>query len=164
MRSTVFSCGVLYERFARGGLASVGIGSGSVAQQQGAYLMDVEHSTAEIVERHASGQPIYLCMTSVNDVAKFVVAALDLDPHTWLGEFRMYGDRRTVAEVVRWAEAVKGGEQFFLLPLKHHILTIFRGIIRHHDHRTGRSGNTPPACCLLPGLCKSRTYARAHSN
>jgi len=49
------SCGVLFERFARGGLASVGIGGSTGANYQGAYLMDIEHSTAEIIERTTAG-------------------------------------------------------------------------------------------------------------
>jgi hypothetical protein len=113
MRSTVFSCGIFYERFARGGLAAMGMGFSSPVAYPGSYLMNVELSTAEVVERNAAGQPVHLCLTSVNDVGRFVVAALDLDPSTWPGEFRMYGDRRTVSEILQWAEAVRGGEQLF---------------------------------------------------
>jgi len=109
MRFTVFTCGVFYERFARGGLGSLGIGNSTGNQYQGSYLMNVDTSTAEIVELNASGQPIHVCMTSVWDVARFLVAALDLNPQTWPEEFRMQGDRRTVGEIVQWAEAVKGG-------------------------------------------------------
>jgi len=110
MPFTIFSCGVFYERFARGGLASIGIGASTGVHYQGTYLMDIEHSTAEVVERNTVGQPIYICLTSVADLARFLVAALDLEPANWPAEFRMSGDRRTVSEVLQWAEAVKGGE------------------------------------------------------
>jgi hypothetical protein len=93
----------------------MGMGFSSPVAYPGSYLMNVELSTAEVVERNATGQPVHLCLTSVNDVGRFVVAALDLDPSTWPGEFRMYGDRRTVSEILQWAEAVRGGEQLFFL-------------------------------------------------
>jgi hypothetical protein len=112
MRFTIFTCGVLYERFSRGGLGSIGIGASTGANDQGAYLMNVEQSTAEVVERNAAGRPIYLCLTSADDVARFVTAAIELGPETWPAELRMSGERRTVAEVVQWAEAVKGGSHF----------------------------------------------------
>jgi len=114
MPSTIFCCGVFYERFARGGLGSLGIGTSTNVYYQGSYLMDVEASTAEIVERQSGGQAaaISLCLTSVYDVAQFLVAALDLGVQNWPAEFRMQGDRRTVAEVLQWAESVKGGASF----------------------------------------------------
>jgi hypothetical protein len=110
MVSTIFTCGVFYERFARGGLRSLGIGASSNVYFQGSYLMDVELSTAEVVEQDTHGRPINVSLTSVYDVARFLVAALDLDIQTWPNEFRMQGDRRTVAEIIQWAESVKGGK------------------------------------------------------
>lgn len=72
-------------------------------------MMNIEHSTAEIVERTTAGRQVHLCLTSTNDVARFMTAAIDLGPETWPAELRMSGDRRTVAEILQWAEAVKGG-------------------------------------------------------
>ncbi|PMD65851.1 isoflavone reductase family protein-like protein [Hyaloscypha bicolor E] len=114
MASTIFICGVFYERFARGGLGSLGIGTSTNVYYQGSYLMDVEASTAEIVERQSGGQavPIFLCLTSVYDVVQFLVAALDIPLQNWPAEFKMRGDRRSVAEVVLYAESVKGGAPF----------------------------------------------------
>jgi hypothetical protein len=137
MASTLFICGVFYERFARGGLGSLGIGASTNLYYQGSYLMNVEASTAEIVERQSGGQPvaISLCLTSVYDVAQFLVAALDIRLENWPAEFRMQGDRRTVAEVLQWAESVKGGE---LWPHQRWIqagqLTTIRGIIRYRGY------------------------------
>ncbi|ESZ93789.1 hypothetical protein SBOR_5845 [Sclerotinia borealis F-4128] len=107
MQYTVFSCGVLYERFARGGLASMDIGTSTALGYQGSYLMNMENNTAEIVEHSSSGQPISVSMTSANDVARFITAALDLDQRRWPIEFRMQGDRKTVTEIVQYAEVVK---------------------------------------------------------
>ncbi|RFU26236.1 hypothetical protein B7463_g10105, partial [Scytalidium lignicola] len=112
MRSTVFCCGVFYERFARGGLASRAIGTSTGIHHQGAYLMDIEQSTAAVVEYRNNGTPVYVSMTAVDDVGRFVAAALALDLDTWPAEFRMRGDRRTVNEIIRWAEAIKGGAEF----------------------------------------------------
>lgn len=107
--------------------------------------MDVEASTAEIVERQSGGQPvaISLCLTSVYDVAQFLVAALDIRLQNWPAEFRMQGDRRTVAEVLQWAESVKGGE---LSPHWRWIqagqLTTIRGIICYRGYTGERSAST----------------------
>jgi hypothetical protein len=110
MQFTVFTCGVFYERFARGGLASKGIGLGSGFEQQGAYLLDIERNTGEVVEHNRSGQPVHLCLTSIADVARFVIAALDLGISRWPGEFRMRGDRRTVTQIIEYAEELKGSK------------------------------------------------------
>lgn len=71
MRFTVFTCGVFYERFARGGLASVDVGASTGINYQGSYLMDIESSTAEIVARTSSSGrdvPIYLSLLSIQYV------------------------------------------------------------------------------------------------
>lgn len=111
MRSTVFACGIFYERFARGGLASMGIGASTGVYFQGSYLMDISEGTAEIVERNTAGNPIYVSMISVNDVGRFLAAAVELGPRDWPSEFRMAGDRRTVSEILNWAETVRGGNR-----------------------------------------------------
>lgn len=87
---------------------------GSGMEHQGAFLMDVGNHSAEIVEQTERGEPLYLCLTSINDLAKYVVAALDLGIENWPGEFKVRGERRTVAEIVSWAEAARGGR---FLPL-----------------------------------------------
>jgi nucleoside-diphosphate-sugar epimerase len=109
MRSTVFTCGVFYERFARGGLASMGIGASTGVYYQGTYLMDIGQGTAEVTERNTSGHSIHISMISVNDVGRFLAAAIELGLRDWPSEFRMAGDRQTVAEILSWAETVRGG-------------------------------------------------------
>jgi NmrA-like family len=107
MQFTTFTCGVFYERFARGGLASKGIGYSTGLEEQGAYLLDIEHNRGEAIEYSAANQPVHLCLTAVADVARFVVAALDLGINTWPAEFRMRGDRKTVTQIIDYAEAIK---------------------------------------------------------
>lgn len=108
MRSTVFSCGVFYERFAHGGLASLGVGYSTNVYYQGTYLMDIERGTAEITEKNSAGRSIYISMTSVYDLGRFLAAAIELGPREWPSEYRMSGDRKTVAEILSCAEAVRG--------------------------------------------------------
>ncbi|KAJ0320457.1 hypothetical protein Brms1b_003218 [Colletotrichum noveboracense] len=72
MDYTVFSCGILYERFAPGGLAEYGMGAHQHIQGQGSYLVDVGNATADIIETNGSGRPVQVSMTSVADVARNV--------------------------------------------------------------------------------------------
>ncbi|KAI8234998.1 Oxidoreductase swnR [Colletotrichum sp. SAR 10_99] len=71
MDYTVFSCGILYERFAPGGLAEYGMGAHQHIQGQGSYLVDVGNATADIIETNGSGRPVQVSMTSVADVARY---------------------------------------------------------------------------------------------
>lgn len=117
MKFTIFSCGVLFERFARGGLASVGIGGSTGANYQGAYLMDIEHSTAEIIERTTAGRPVYVSLISANDVGRFVAAAItEIDLETWPSEFRMAAERLSITQTLQYAESIKGGLYMHLNP------------------------------------------------
>ena len=53
-----------------------------------------------------SGRPAMVCMTAMQDVARFIVAALDLP--NWPRELRMRGERMNVSDVVRVAERMRG--------------------------------------------------------
>jgi hypothetical protein len=136
MQFTIFTCGVFYERFARGGLASKGVGLGTGLEHQGAYLVDIEQRTAEVIQFNASSQPVYLCMTSVVDLAKFVAAALNLGINNWPAEFRMRGDRRTVTEIINYAQTVTDSKSLFadsssfISPLKFQFLNGQRSHVR----------------------------------
>jgi nucleoside-diphosphate-sugar epimerase len=112
MQWTVFSCGILYERFAPGGLANYGMGSGSGIPNQGDYLVDVGNAAADIVEFNAQGRSVHVCMTSVADVAKFVAAAIEMGPGNWPREFKMCGDRMTVRDIFAACSQVRGGSIF----------------------------------------------------
>jgi hypothetical protein len=121
MRFTVFSCGVFYERFAKGGLASLNIGVTSGIASQGDYIMNLGDGTAETVEFTTDGQPVEVCMISVWNLAQFVVAALDLGIENWPIEYRVQGDRRTVGEILEWGAIVLGRKYILLFHLLLHI-------------------------------------------
>ncbi|KAK2037647.1 isoflavone reductase [Colletotrichum somersetense] len=108
MDYTVFSCGILYERFAPGGLADYGMGDRACIGSPGAYLVDVGNATADIVETDASERPVQVCMTSVEDVGRFVAAAIELGPGTWPREFKMRGDRMSVRDIFAKCSNVRG--------------------------------------------------------
>ncbi|KAH0562132.1 hypothetical protein GP486_003174 [Trichoglossum hirsutum] len=109
MESTVFVCGILYERFAVGGMASVAIGGSTGISGEGDYLMDIRNLKAKIPHYNAAGQEVFICMTSASDVGRFVARALSMQ--YWPPELRMQGERRRVYDVVRVAEAMMG--QYF---------------------------------------------------
>lgn len=106
MRFTIFTCGVLYERFGPGGMAASQIGLHSHIAREGEYLMDFRRRRAQIPYSGNSGQPAMVCLTSAHDVARFIVAALDLP--SWPREFRLRGERMSVRDIVAVAEAVQG--------------------------------------------------------
>lgn len=106
MTFTVFTCGIFYERFGPGGMRASQIGLRSAIGGEGEYVMDFRNCKAMIPYYNASGQPVYVCMMSARDVARFVVAALDLP--TWPRELRMKGERMTVSQIVSTGEALRG--------------------------------------------------------
>ncbi|GKT45091.1 oxidoreductase swnR [Colletotrichum spaethianum] len=113
MDYTVFSCGILYEHFAPGGLAGCGMGDRACISSPGAYLVDVGNATADIVETNESGRPVQVCMTSVEDVGRFVAAAIELGPGSWPREFKMRGDRMSVRDIFAKCSNVRGGKSYF---------------------------------------------------
>ncbi|KAI4149714.1 MAG: hypothetical protein LQ340_004487 [Diploschistes diacapsis] len=104
MSFTLISCGILYERFAPGGLADFNTGNVSGANGEGDYLMNVRTMRAQI-PHDSSQRPAMICMTAMDDVAKFIVAALDLPQ--WPTELRVCGQRMNVSDVVRVAERLR---------------------------------------------------------
>ena len=106
MQFTSFVCGILYDRFAPGGMAAAGIGLGSGVAAEGDYVMDIRNLRAQIPRYNANNQAVRICMTSAQDVGRFVVAAIDLNE--WPRELRMRGERMTVLDVVGIAETMRG--------------------------------------------------------
>ena len=115
MRFTVFTCGIFYERFGPGGMRAAQIGVRSPIGGEGEYIMDIRNCKAMIPYFNSAGQPVYVCMISARDVARFVVAALDLS--SWPRELRMIGQRMTVGEVVSIGEALRGQKKPFSVSL-----------------------------------------------
>lgn len=105
MQYTSFVCGILYERFGPGGMIARGIGLRSGIGGEGDYLLHISRKKAQI-PYGTNGQPGTVCMTSAEDVGKFVAAALSLQQ--WPPELRMRGDRMSVSRLVDIAEAIRG--------------------------------------------------------
>lgn len=105
MQYTSFVCGVLYERFSPGGMYARNIGLRSGIGAEGDYLVHISQKKAQI-PYGTNGQPGIICMTSAEDVGKFVALALSLPQ--WPPELRMRGDRMNISQLVNIAETVRG--------------------------------------------------------
>ncbi|MCJ1306775.1 hypothetical protein MMC25_000418 [Agyrium rufum] len=101
MAYTILSCGLFYEHFAPGGLAFSNLGQSSGLNAEGDLMMSVRTLRAQI-PLALSGQPATVCMTSAQDVGRFVVAALEMPD--WPTELRMCGSRMNTLQVVEIAE------------------------------------------------------------
>ncbi|KAH0599911.1 hypothetical protein MHUMG1_02701 [Metarhizium humberi] len=107
MKYTVFACGIFMERFHPYGLGYLNIGYGSGVSAVGDYLLDINHATAEYAAENSKGHTVRVCLTSVYDVVRFIVAAIDLGPRNWPHEFTMRGDRMSVRDVVGTCSRVR---------------------------------------------------------
>ncbi|KAI0505962.1 isoflavone reductase [Xylaria bambusicola] len=107
MKYTVFSCGIFYERFAPGGLRAYNMGGSCRLFHQGDYLVDIEMGTAELPQVNAQGRPIQITLTSAEDVARFVAAAVELGIDNWPREFKMRGARITPQRIVQYCSGVR---------------------------------------------------------
>ena len=106
MRFAVFTCGVFYERFCPGGMRTYQIGLRSGISGEGQYVLDIRNCKAMIPHRSSVADSVYICLTSARDVARFVVAALDLP--SWPREFRVRGARMTINQLVSIGESLRG--------------------------------------------------------
>lgn len=101
MGYTVFSCGIFMETFHPQGLGGyLGVGYGTNVANPGSFLLDMNSATAEYAERNAKGRSVRVCLTSVHDLVRFIVAAVDLGPGSWPKEYTLRGDRMTVRDLV----------------------------------------------------------------
>jgi len=110
MKYTVFSCGIIMERFHPLGLGSYSMGFGEGVDRPGSYLMDVNAGVVNCAEFDSKGKPVKLCLTSVNDLVRYIIAAVDLGPASWPREYRLRGDRMTIREIVDCISQVRGGK------------------------------------------------------
>ncbi|KAI1362127.1 hypothetical protein F5Y08DRAFT_284050 [Xylaria arbuscula] len=107
MRYTVFSCGIFYERFAPGGIRTYNIGASCRLFNQGDYMIDLEMGNAELPQANAQGCPIQISMTSAEDVAHFIAAAVELGIDNWPREFKMRGARYTPQRILQICSEVR---------------------------------------------------------
>ena len=106
MEYTLFICGILYERFAPGGLYQYALALQAAAAGEGDYILNVRNMTAEAPIWDSDNELVELCLTSAQDVAKFVVEALGM--RHWPVLLTMSGERMTVQELVALVEQVRG--------------------------------------------------------
>lgn len=107
IESTIFSCGVLYERFGPGGLRAHRLGLNSHLDGEGDFIVNVRNMTANAPVYDNNNQPnVTICVTAAEDVARFVVKALDLN--RWPEEMTMVGERMTVLDLLRCVERARG--------------------------------------------------------
>ena len=111
MQHTSFVCGIMYERFSPGGMIASNVGRGSGISSEGDYLMSITQRRAQM-PYGPTGQPATISMTSVEDIGKFVAAAIGLQQ--WPAELRMRGERLSVTRVVQIAETIRGEYLVFL--------------------------------------------------
>jgi hypothetical protein len=105
MQYCVFVCGIFYERFAPGGMITSNIGRGSGISGEGDYIMNVRRMKAQIPYA-SDNRPALVCITSVQDVGRFVAAAIGIPQ--WPMELRMCGERVDFSRLVRMAELLRG--------------------------------------------------------
>ncbi|CAK4030583.1 Hypothetical predicted protein [Lecanosticta acicola] len=107
MQSTIFVCGIFYERFQPGGLARIGIGLGSATSGEGNYILNCRSMTAVVPAYNANQEPnVTICMTAVQDVARYVCMALELP--NWPAQIRMYGLRISLNNLVDNVQRLRG--------------------------------------------------------
>lgn len=106
IRSTVFVCGILYERFSVNGMFSHRIGVNTGYGGEGDYIVNARSMDAEVPLYDSAGNYAYLCMTSAYDVGRFVTRALDM--LQWPAEMSICGERISVYGLVEAIKTCKG--------------------------------------------------------
>jgi hypothetical protein len=106
IQSTVFVCGILYERFSVNGMISHRIGVNTGYGNEGDYIVDARNMTAEAPVYDSAGNLSYLCLTSAYDVGRFVVRALNMAQ--WPAEMSMCGERMSVNALVEAIKTYRG--------------------------------------------------------
>jgi hypothetical protein len=114
IESTIFNCGVLYERFAPGGLHNYRLAVNSGFGEEGDFLINPRNLTAEATFFDHNGQQAVVCLTAAQDAARLIVKSLDLP--SWPSQLYMAGERLTVSDLILIVVRSRG-----LPPLLHFI-------------------------------------------
>lgn len=111
MGYTVFSCGILMETFHPSGLGhfNMGVNFHNGVTRPGDYLLDINNATAIYTNKNAGGHRVYISLTSAYDLARFIVAALDIGPGNWPKEYMLRGDRLSVDQLVSTCSQLQNG-------------------------------------------------------
>jgi hypothetical protein len=153
---TVFACGIFYERFQPGGLPRALIASNTGYHGEGSYIMDCAKMTAESPALGPSNQPdVFICMTSIRDVARFVTKAIDLP--TWPLELRMCGERVTVHNLTILVQRLRSKMD----RLEKLVKIITKYVSRSKVPTLGRTQPELPACRICQ-RCSARRSATGY--
>ncbi|KAI9716851.1 MAG: hypothetical protein M1828_007512 [Chrysothrix sp. TS-e1954] len=106
LESTVFVCGVLYERFAPGGMFASNIGLGSYISGEGDYMINARTMTAEVPYSNGDNQLVRICMTAASDVGRFIMRSLEIQ--RWPTELIMSGENMTTFDLLSLIARVRG--------------------------------------------------------
>jgi len=113
IQSTVFVCGMFYERFSVNGMVSHRIGVNTGYGNEGDYIADPRNMTAVAPVYDSSQNLSTLCLTSVYDVARFVVRSLEMA--SWPQEMTMCGELMTVQTLIDTIQLCRGMFRSFFL-------------------------------------------------
>jgi nucleoside-diphosphate-sugar epimerase len=116
IQSTIFVCGVFYERFSVNGMVSLRIGVNTGYANEGEYIADPRNMSAVAPVYDSNQNLSVVCLTSVYDVARFVVRALDMP--SWPQEMTMCGERVTVQALIETMQSSRGEYTFLLHQVK----------------------------------------------
>jgi hypothetical protein len=106
IQSTVYVCGIFYERFAVNGLQSHQLGIGTGFEDEGGFIANLRNMQAIAPVYDAAQNYSYICMISIHDVARFVVRSLDMT--NWPPEMSMCGERMSVSTLIQTMVACRG--------------------------------------------------------
>jgi hypothetical protein len=113
IESTIFICGVLYERFGPGGLRAHRLGLQTNLCNEGDYIVNVRTMRADAPVYDAHHQlNVYVCMTAAQDAARLIVRAIDSS--RWPREMTMAGERMSVHDLTTAIVRVRGKSNPFL--------------------------------------------------
>lgn len=106
IQSTVFICGIFYERFSVNGMVSLRIGVNTGYGNEGDYIADPRNMSAVAPVYDSTQNLSVVCLTSAYDVARFVVRSLDMP--SWPSEMTMCGERVTVQTLIETIQSCRG--------------------------------------------------------
>jgi hypothetical protein len=107
IESTVFVCGVLYERFGPGGLRAHRLGLQTELANEGDYIVNVRTMRADAPVYDANHHlNVFICLTAAQDAARLIVRAID-SSH-WPREMTMAGERMSVVDLTTAIVRVRG--------------------------------------------------------
>ncbi|KAF2733929.1 hypothetical protein EJ04DRAFT_438066 [Polyplosphaeria fusca] len=106
IQSTIFVCGILYERFSVNGMVSQHIGVNTGYGNEGDYILDARNMTAEAPVYDSARNLSTVCLTSAYDAGRFIVRSLDMAQ--WPAELSMCGERMTVNTLIETVKNCRG--------------------------------------------------------